>query len=148
MGAERFTVPVAVQALVLSGSRVLLARRSGSGFHDGEFGLPAGHVEGGEPLRAALVREVAEEVCLTVDPADARLVLTAHFAPEVPGDREYLHAFFLVPRWSGEPRIGEPDKCDELRWAEVDDLPPDTVGHVRAAVAAWRAGEGLLELGW
>jgi 8-oxo-dGTP diphosphatase len=148
VGAERFTLPVAVQALVLDGSRVLLARRSGSGFHDGELGLPAGHVDGGEPLRSALVREVAEEVGLAVDPADARLVLTAHFAPEVPGDREYLHAFFAVRRWSGEPRIGEPDRCTELRWADVDDLPPDTVGHVAAAVAAWRSGEVLLELGW
>jgi 8-oxo-dGTP diphosphatase len=116
VGAERFAVPVAVQALVLDGSRVLLARRRGSGYHDGEFGLPAGHVEGGEPLRAALVREIAEEVRLTVEPADARLVLTAHVAPEVPGDREYLHAFFVVERWSGRPRIGEPEKCDELRW--------------------------------
>ena len=144
----RFSVPLAVQALVLDGTRVLLARRRGSGYHDGEFGLPAGHVDGGEPLRAALVREVAEEVCLRVEPADARLVLTAHLAPERPGDREYLHTFFAVRRWSGEPRIGEPDRCDELRWADVDDLPADTVDHVAAAIAAWRAGETLLELGW
>lgn len=147
MAGERFSVPLAVQAVVLDGSRVLLARRRGSGYHDGEFGLPAGHVEGGEPLRLALVREVAEEVGLTVEPADAQLVVTAHLAPEGPGDREYLHAFFVVRRWAGEPRIAEPDKCDELRWAEVDDLPADTVDHVRAAVRAWRAGETVLEWG-
>lgn len=139
---------VAVQGLVLDGSRVLLARRRGSGYHDGEFGLPAGHVDGGEPLRAALVREVVEEVGIVVRPEDAELVLTAHLAPERPGDREYLHAFFVVRRWDGEPRIGEPEKCDELRWAELDDLPSDTVDHVRAAVEAWRAGQPLLEWGW
>jgi 8-oxo-dGTP diphosphatase len=46
----------------------------------------------------------------------------------------------VVRRWSGEPRIGEPDTCDELRWADVDDLPDDTVDHVAAVIAAWRAG--------
>ena len=85
-------MPLAVQALVLDGARVQLARRCGPGYHDGELGLPAGHVDGGEPLRAGQVRRAA--------PAD------------------------------------------------VDDLPTDTVDHVAAAIAAWRAGETLLERGW
>lgn len=139
---------LAVQALMLEGSRVLLARRRGTGYRDGEFGLPAGHVEAGEPLRRALVREVAEEVGLRVEPDDAHLVLTAHLAPERPGDRAYLHAFFVVRRWSGEPRIAEPEKCDELRRVEVAELPHDTVDHVRAAIGAWRAGSPVLESGW
>jgi hypothetical protein len=83
-----------------------------------------------------------------VEPAAARLVVTAHLAPEGPGEPTYLHAFFVVERWVGVPRIGEPDECSELRWAEVDDLPVQTVDHVAAAVGAWRSGEPLLELGW
>jgi hypothetical protein len=36
------------------------------------------------------------------------------------------------PIWQGEPTIGEPEKCSELRWADLDDLPPNLVPYVRA----------------
>ncbi|WP_432505456.1 NUDIX hydrolase [Kineococcus arenarius] len=44
----RFSVPVAVQALLVRDGRLLTLRRTGTGHRDGELGLPAGHLEGGE----------------------------------------------------------------------------------------------------
>ncbi|HTJ31955.1 MAG TPA: hypothetical protein VL738_01865 [Dactylosporangium sp.] len=50
--------------------------------------------------------------------------------------------------WSGEPRIGEPDKCSELRWVDGRNLPADLVDYVGVALAAIGRGESLALHGW
>ena len=56
---------VAVGAVILEGSRVLLIQR-GQEPLKGEWSLPGGAVEIGETLHAALAREVREETCLDI----------------------------------------------------------------------------------
>jgi 8-oxo-dGTP diphosphatase len=46
--------------------RILLMRRAGSGFADGQLGLPAGHIDLGETPTACAVREVREELGITL----------------------------------------------------------------------------------
>jgi 8-oxo-dGTP pyrophosphatase MutT (NUDIX family) len=148
VGQERFTAAVAVYGLLVDVDRLLLVRRAGSGYHDGEFSLPAGHLDGGESAVAGLVRELREEVMVDADRRACRMVLVAHRAPELLGDREYVDLFFSISSWSGRPSIGEPDKCSELVWADRDDLPVDTAGFIVAAVRAIDRGEPLLLWGW
>ncbi len=140
MAGERFKAAVAVYGLLRRGDRVLLLRRAGSGFHDGELALPAGHVDAGESALAAIVRELAEELVVDVRPRDCRLALTGHAGPERPGDDTYVDLYFTVDRWAGEPRIGEPDKAVELVWAPVGELPADTVGFMAEAIGTIAAG--------
>lgn len=123
-------------------------RRAGTGYRDGQFSLPAGHLDGGEDAVTGLIRELREELGVEADPRSCHLVLLMHAAPEHAQDAEYLHLFFLVDRWSGEPRIAEPDKCDELRWIDGRTLPPDLVDYVGEALAAIRRGESLVLHGW
>jgi 8-oxo-dGTP pyrophosphatase MutT (NUDIX family) len=146
--SERFKVAVAVYALLLRDGHVLLLRRSGSGFHDGELSLPAGHVEEGEDALSAVVREIEEELLLTVEPSDCTLALTGHSAPERPGDDAYVDLFFTVDRWSGEPRVGEPDKNAGLVWAATTHLPDDTIPYVAEALRAIASGTGPRLLRW
>jgi len=141
-------VAVAVYGLLRRGEDVLLLRRSGSGFHDGERSLPAGHVDDGEDALTALVREIGEELLVTVDRADCRLALTGHSAPETPGDDAYVDLFFTVDRWSGEPMIGEPDKAAELVWASADDLPADVIPYVAEAITSVTSGADVRLLLW
>lgn len=61
-GGDRFRTAVAVCGIVRNDGRVLLMRQAGSGYDDGEFSLPAGHVDGGEDVKTALVRELAEKL--------------------------------------------------------------------------------------
>lgn len=132
----RAKAAVAVYALLRREGRVLLLRRAGSGFHDGELSLPAGHVEEGEDALSAVVREVGEELLLGVRAEDCALALTGHSGPERPGDDAYVDLFFTVDRWSGEPAVGEPDRNHGLVWAPVDDLPADVVPYVADALRA------------
>lgn len=144
----RYKVALAVYALLRRDDRVLLLRRAGSGTHDGELSLPAGHVDEGEDALSAVVREVAEELLLEVAADDCSLALTGHSAPESPGDDAYVDLFFTVDRWSGEPQVGEPDRCTELVWADPQDLPGDVIPFVADAIQATTAGGWPRLLRW
>lgn len=64
------TPEVAVGAVALREGALLLVRR-GRPPSEGRWSLPGGRVEWGEPLAAALRREVEEETGLVVEPAGA-----------------------------------------------------------------------------
>lgn len=136
-------IPVGVHVLVERDGCVLLMRRAGTGFFDGLYSLPGGHVEPGESLRQAAVREMREETGLGIDPAALAEVGVVHRR----SDTNRIDFFFLAPKWEGEPSICEADRCAELGWFAPDALPPDTVPYVREALLAGR-GPWMMELGW
>ena len=148
MTSDRFRLSAAVYGVLVEDDRLLLMRRAGSGHRDGQLGLPAGHVDGDEDLSSALVRELAEELGISVDRADVRLEVVLHSRAEDENDSEYLHFFFRVAGWAGTPVITEPDKCTELVWADPDELPADTVDYVARALNALRDKEPLVLFGW
>jgi 8-oxo-dGTP diphosphatase len=145
---EPFRAAVAVYGILRAPQRLLLIRRAGTGYRDGQFSLPAGHLDGGEDAVTGLIRELREELAIEADPHRCRLALLMHSAPEDAEDSEYLHLFFFVDSWNGEPRIAEPDKCSELRWADDRALPEDLVDYVGEALAAINRGEHLALHGW
>ncbi|GGO64207.1 NUDIX hydrolase [Nonomuraea cavernae] len=128
-GEERFRAVVAVHVLVVRGEEVLLGRRAGTGWADGRWHLPSGHLEPGESVVRAAVREAREELGVGIEPRDLTFAHIMHRAP----DRVDL--FFVAREWQGEPRNAEPHKCSEVRWWPLDRLPVDTVGYAAAAVA-------------
>jgi 8-oxo-dGTP diphosphatase len=144
----RFAMTVAVYVVLVDDGRLLLMRRAGSGYRDGQLSLPAGHLDGGEDAVSGLVRELEEELGVVADPTSCRLALTMHRAPERAGDREYVDLFFTVNRWRGAPVIAEPGKCEELVWVDRQHLPLDVVDHVAAALRFIDAGQPLLLHGW
>jgi 8-oxo-dGTP diphosphatase len=56
--------------------------------------------------------------------------------------------FLAAKRWSGELEILEPDKCDELRWCRLDDLPPTLMPYVKAGLHRAVAHITFSEYGW
>ena len=49
-------------------------------------------------MKTALVRELAEELTITVDPAACKLSVVVHRAAETATDDEYLDLLFAVNR--------------------------------------------------
>ncbi|MGN9842063.1 NUDIX hydrolase [Nonomuraea sp. H19] len=131
---DRFRAIVAVHVLLVRDGAVLLGRRAGTGYGDGLWHLPAGHLEAGEAATGAAIREAAEELGVAISAADLTLAHVMHHAPE------RLGLFFTAGKWTGEPRNTEPHKCSELAWWPMDDLPPDMIEYAAAAIADIRGG--------
>ena len=137
MRPERFRAAVAVHLLLLRGDEVLLLQRANTGYEDGNYSVVAGHLEGNETASQAMVREAAEEAGIRVAPADLRFVHIMH-RKEAAEEDERIDLFFAATEWQGEPEIGEPEKCGELRWAALDALPTNMVPYVRVALEQYR----------
>lgn len=141
---ERFTLPCAVSLLLIRNGKILLLRRHNTGWQDSNYGVPAGHIDGNEPLTSALIREANEEIGITFRASDAAFVHMTH----TQSNREYLYVYFAVKNWQGEPYNKEPNKCDELHWAPLDKLPSNTIPIVREAIESYRKGVPYSEDGW
>ena len=92
---------VVAVALVDAAGRVLVQERPTGKQMAGLWEFPGGKVEPGETPEDALVRELAEELGITVA-ADALRPLT--FASEPLADRHLLLLLYLCRAWDGEPR--------------------------------------------
>ncbi|MFC8954387.1 NUDIX domain-containing protein [Streptomyces sp. NPDC057101] len=139
----RHTVPLDVHLIAVRdgdrGPEVLLSRRAGAVYASGCWHLPSGHVDGAhEDVVSALVRETAEETGLVVAPEDVRAAVTVHH--RAPGGSARVGFFFEVRRWSGAPRVLEPEKCDAMDWFPLDALPGPMVAFCRAGLDAYRSG--------
>ena len=143
---DRYPVAVHVilQAVIAGHPCVLLMRRAGSGYADGMLGLPAGHVDLGEIPTDCAVREIAEELGITLDRDDlipAGVMFRRSLEPRV-------DLFFTTTTWTGTPTIREPHKCTELVWANPGQLPNDALDYVGQAITNARDGRQFHEYGW
>lgn len=66
----RVTFPVTVHLFFFRENQVLLLRRFNTGFRDGEYSVPAGHLDGGETVIAAAAREAQEEIGVRIEVQD------------------------------------------------------------------------------
>src|SRR4051812_27606999 len=66
MPRDWFKMVVAVHLFLLRDDQVLLLRRQNTGYEDGNYSVIAGHVEGGEEIKAAMIREAREEAGITL----------------------------------------------------------------------------------
>ncbi|MEU8950005.1 phosphotransferase [Streptomyces sp. NPDC048489] len=145
-GRQRYTEPVDVHLILrretAAGPQVLLSRRAGQVYAAGLWHLPSGHLDGPhEDVVTALIREAREETGVVIDPADVRAAVTVHHRS--PGGASRTGHFFEVRRWTGEPRIAEPDVCDAMDWASLHALPGGMVAYCRAGLDAYTAGARL-----
>jgi len=72
--------------------------------------VPAGHLDGGETVTQAAIREAREEIGIELSPEDVAVAGTMH----------------RKSRTERAPSNCEPDKCDDLLWAPLGTLPANT----------------------
>jgi mutator protein MutT len=139
----RFLTYTAVYAILEQENQIFLMRRANTGYRDGEYGVPAGHIEPGETLLQATVREVREEAGVEVEPSDLAF---AHATFRQNPDRTYNDYFFTCKKWRGKPCLMEPDKCDDARWFDKNALPENLVPEVEQALHCIARGENFSQL--
>ena len=120
---------VAVGVLQKPDGSVLYAQRPSGKVYEGWWEFPGGKRERGEPIEQTLVRELREELGITV----------TQFAPWVVRDHVYPHAtvqlhFFKVTQWLGEPASSE---GQALLWQDRSAAPPQPLLPAAIAVIDW-----------
>jgi 8-oxo-dGTP diphosphatase len=140
----RFKLPIAVHVFLLHSGCVLLLQRQNTGFEDGNYGLPAGHLEPGESATHAAIRECREEVGIELDPTDLRPIGVTHYTSPT-GDG--VDFFFTATQWRGVPRACA--ECSAVKWYPLDALPSNAIPFVRRAIEKQLiAGDWFDEDGW
>src|SRR3989344_7178258 len=131
MASQKYKFISAVHLVLIKDGKILLLRRFNTGYEDGNYSVPAGHIDQGERARTAMIREVKEETGLNI--AEEALE-TIHVMHRMGDDQERIDFFMSAKEYIGEPRICESDKCDELSWYVLDKLPNNIVPYVRSAL--------------
>ena len=141
----RMTFPVAVHLFLLKDDQILLLRRFNTGYEDGNYSVVAGHVDGGEDVYSAMMREAEEEAGIVLSAGSLKIVQVMHRKKAC---EERIDYFFTCDRWEGDARVMEPGKCDGLMWRGIDSLPDNTIDYIRAAVSNYLAGIPFSVYGW
>jgi 8-oxo-dGTP diphosphatase len=130
--------------LVNRAGRVLFGQRQNTGYEDGAWHLPSGHLEAGESVVAALIREAKEEIGIGIEEHDVEFSHVMHNSSS--GGR--VAFFFTVHNWTGVPENREPDKCSGLNWFSRDELPDHLIPYCRTALESIATEYCFSTFGW
>jgi 8-oxo-dGTP pyrophosphatase MutT (NUDIX family) len=138
----RDTFPVVVHTLLTRGRDLLLLRRARTGYLDGFYALPGGHVQRGEGIVECAIRELREETGIS---AAAQQLRPSAVLPYLSGDQQGIDFIMQCRSFTGDPRLAEPDRFDEIGWWDIGALPERTVPYVAPALALIARGDWFLE---
>ncbi len=134
MTNTRHPFHVAAFVLLHRGDKTFILRRANTGWADGMWTVPSGHVEKGETPIEAAIKEAKEEAGVTIQAHDLKFV-HVHAVDDV-----YINLYFTAEKWEGEPYLAEPEKYSEVAWVKLTELPEDTIVHIPKVVDAMRDG--------
>ena len=111
---------VAAAALADEKGRILVQKRPEGKPMAGLWEFPGGKVELGETPELALIRELREELNISVEPQDIEPLA---FASEPLAEKHLILLLYICRRWTGQ--VESPEALD-LQWlpvTEIDGLP-------------------------
>lgn len=134
MMEERYKSKIVVDLLLKRKNKnnkeeILLSLRENTGYRDGYYDLPGGHVDENEDLFIAMIREAKEEIGIDIFREDMKIFhIYHHFR------KNMLKFVFSVNKYKGILINNEPEKCKELKWFEVENLPENIIPKIRKEI--------------
>ena len=119
MSEKRYEYKVGANVFVVENNKLLLGKRLNAR-GAGDWGLPGGHLEGFESVFDAAKRELREETGLSS--TQFSLINTVNTSDKS-RDEHYLQIGLLATNYDGEVTLCEPEKCEEWRWFDLEELP-------------------------
>lgn len=122
------TFYIGVNNLVVRNGQLLLGKRKNV-YGEGTWGLCGGHLETGEDMESTAARELMEETGLK---AERYLFSNLVNNNGNKSGKHYLQVGFIAEGVVGEPSLKEPDRCEEWKWFDLNDLPKNIFpSHVK-----------------
>ena len=123
----------AVHMIIRKDNKILVQKRKGSKLWPGYYALPAGHIDKGENQYDALIREAKEELGIVINLKkiiNSYVVLRRNYF-EINGKvlEPYIDYYFEIEEYEGIPKIIEEDRCDELIWVDINNLPEPFINY-------------------
>ena len=123
----------AVHMIICKDNKILVQKRKGSKLWPGYYALPAGHIDKGENQYDALIREAQEELGIVINLKkiiNSYVVLRRNYF-EINGKvlEPYIDYYFEIEEYEGIPKIIEEDRCDELIWVDINNLPEPFINY-------------------
>ncbi len=140
----RTKVYLAVHLFLIKDNQILLLRRFNTGYEDGKYSVCAGHVEANESYIDAMIREAKEEIGINIEKEHLKPIQIMHRKSE----SERMDYFFECISYQGSVENKELDKCDELKWVDLDKLPDNTIPYIRFAIRAYLNRMTFTQFGW
>lgn len=116
---------VGVIAVVRRGDQLLLAQRS-KGAYLGKWGFPGGHVERGETVIAAAMRELQEETAVTATPVGPLTTLDEIGRDPDGGVLWHYVLVAVLADWRAGEGVASDDAAG-VRWVTLDDIKHHTL---------------------
>ncbi len=142
---ERFKLVVAVHLILVENGKILLLRRYHTGYEDGNYSVVAGHIDGNESVIKAMQREALEEAGIIIKEEDLKIVHVMHRKAK---DRESMDYFLTCKNYEGTITIMEKDKCDELEFYDLENLPSNVISYVRKGIEYYQNNIPFSIYGW
>lgn len=108
--------PVVAALFVDAAGKVLVQQRPPGRAMAGLWEFPGGKIEPGETPEQALARELAEELGVSVNPAD---LIPLTFASDALGNRHLILLLYRCRRWAGTPHALH---ATAIRWVTIEEL--------------------------
>lgn len=141
---ERYKFICAVYLILIKENKVLLLKRANTGYEDGNYSLVAGHMDGNETIKQAMIREAYEEAGIIIDENDIEIAAFLHRKT----DPERFDFFLKCDKWNGEVTNMEPNKCSELSWYDINNLPENIIPCVKKAIENYQNNIMFDNFGW
>ena len=137
---ERLKIKTAVYIILEKEAKILFLQRYQTGWQDGLYTLPSGHIDEGEKPKEAAIRELEEEVGIKGEKENLQL---AHVLYE---KDTYIDFYFILNKWEGNPIINEPEKCSALNWWDFKAHKEQIVPKIFHALEEYKLGNLYSEI--
>lgn len=142
MSKDQVAYP-SVYGVLMKENKVLLMKRQNTCFRNGFYSIPGGRVDDLEPPSKSIIREMKEEVNLNLREEDVNIMRIQH---RISNGYACMDFFFLIENFNeNDIHINEPEKCEELKWFELDKLPENTITHVKESILAYKGNQFYAE---
>ena len=132
-------IKVGVGVMIKDGNKILLGHRSakrkdtGGIYEPDTWTLPGGKQEYDETVIDTAIREIKEETNLDIKNPEVYSV-----SDDFQSDRHFVTIEMIATEYKGKVKIMEPEKEDEWKWFDLDNLPENIYSPSRVFIEKYK----------